>query len=169
MHVYVQKSTSTTFPRRPAAVSGGEFNQVAALRSAADGSSSAAPIAPSNDFVEPIMASSHPAMVAAAAARKRRRSWLRLIALPPPRRPPVPSPGCGRVVGRLGSEARTGTGAHQGRRQGGGALPPQSRRTTGVHWRERRSRCEGRIVEHGGAANMLIPFLEAGALKVSGE
>lgn len=28
---------------------------------------------------------------------------------------------------------------------------------------------DGRIVEHGGAANMLIPFLEAGALRPVGE
>ena len=26
MHVYVQKSTSTTLPRKPSVVSGGEFN-----------------------------------------------------------------------------------------------------------------------------------------------
>src|SRR6266536_2144952 len=30
MHVYVQKSTRTTFPRRPSAVSGGELSQLLA-------------------------------------------------------------------------------------------------------------------------------------------
>src|SRR6266849_3393453 len=72
-HVYVQKSTSTTLPRRPSAVSGGEFSHVVALRSDANPVSVAVSI-PSRDFVAPNMVSSSPAMVAAAVLRKRRRS-----------------------------------------------------------------------------------------------
>src|SRR6266571_2839649 len=54
MHVYVQKSTSTTLPRRPSAVSGGVLSQA----------------------VAPRIPTSSPARVAAAVERKRRRSWL---------------------------------------------------------------------------------------------
>src|SRR2546427_630441 len=72
--VYVQKSTSTTLPRRPSAVSGGELSHVVALRSDANPVSVAVSIPNSRDFVAPNMVSSSPAMVAAAVLRKRRRS-----------------------------------------------------------------------------------------------
>src|SRR5947208_10412433 len=74
-HVYVQKSTSTTLPRRPSAVSGGELSHVVAPRSAPNPRSPA--ISPrSRAFVAPSMVSSSPVRVAAAVERKRRRSWL---------------------------------------------------------------------------------------------
>src|SRR2546425_10514472 len=73
--VYVQKSTATTLPRRPSAVSGGEFSHVVAWRSDANPVSVAVSI-PSRAFVARSMVSSSPAKVAAAVERKRRRSWL---------------------------------------------------------------------------------------------
>src|SRR6266550_6362175 len=57
MQVYVQKSTSTTFPR-----------------SACSSLSPAMPIPRTRDLVAPSMPTSSPAMVAAAVLRKRRRS-----------------------------------------------------------------------------------------------
>src|SRR6266849_3665562 len=74
-HVYVQKSTSTTLPRRPSAVSGGELSHVVAPRSAANPRSAAASPC-SRAFVAPSMVNSSPARAAAVVARKRRRSWL---------------------------------------------------------------------------------------------
>src|SRR6266849_4644895 len=74
-HVYVQKSTSTTLPRRPSAVSGGELSHVVAPRSAANPRSAAASPC-SRASVAPSMVNSSPARAAAVVARKRRRSWL---------------------------------------------------------------------------------------------
>src|SRR2546428_3734398 len=81
MQVYVQKSMRTTLPRSPAALRGGELSHWVALPSAdsapSTGNSPVGAVIPcSNDFVELLMASSSPAMVAAAVARKRRRSWV---------------------------------------------------------------------------------------------
>src|SRR2546426_12630527 len=67
-HVYVQKSTSTTLPRRPSAVSGGEFSHVVALRSDANPVSVAGSI-PKRDLVAPDLGGSRPAHVGAALRR----------------------------------------------------------------------------------------------------
>src|SRR5881397_610098 len=76
MHVYVQKSTSTTLPRRPSAESGGVLSHVVAPRSACSSLSPAMPIPRTRDLVAPSIPTSSPARVAAAVERKRRRSWL---------------------------------------------------------------------------------------------
>src|SRR6266487_2484191 len=76
MQVYVQKSTSTTFPRSPSAESGVVLSHAVAPRSARSSLSPAMPIPRTRDLVAPSMPTSSPAMVAAAVERKRRRSWL---------------------------------------------------------------------------------------------
>src|SRR5436309_14886464 len=76
MHVYVQKSTSTTLPRRPSAESGGVLSHVVAPRSACSSLSPAMPIPRTRVLVAPSIPTSSPARVAAAVERKRRRSWL---------------------------------------------------------------------------------------------
>src|SRR6266481_5838286 len=70
MHVYVQKSTRTTFPRSAAAVNGGELSHWVALPSE-DSSPSICGISP---FAEPNMRSWVAARAVAVVPRKRRRS-----------------------------------------------------------------------------------------------
>src|SRR6266850_1444846 len=77
MHVYVQKSMRTTFPRSPAAVNGGELSHSVALPSE-DSSPSMRGISP---FAEPSMPSWVAARAAAVLLRKRRRSWLSTLGL----------------------------------------------------------------------------------------